>query len=550
MHQNTARKLLGVSDCLEAQSYLYSSKSFTSIAIIGCGASGVATLASLIEYIKNSNYQKYKINIFEKNSNFGSGLAYQCDSDDLLMNMVSSTTSIFENRATDFWEWVVDKGHQMDSGQVMSGPGISPEGYISRQFFGLYLKDRLHDAISDAKKINVSVELVNHEVTNIKRGNQCFEVTDCSEYVNWFNCVILCIGNIEPHDIFKLKGKSGYVNNPYPTNRYAMGIGKNDSVGIIGGQLTAADIAVVLAQQGHAGPIHFFTRGSNQPLVRCPKEKFELMHFNLENLEAIRSKQFGEISLRQALRLARRDFIRTGVKWNKFFTPVEHSYEEWVRHLFSKGHIYAEWQHFAVASDAVISNYWDALSISSKNIFMNKYHRLWMCKRVPLPVHTYLKIYSLLKAGILNYQTSLLDITAQTPNKFIASISEAGNQDKSIQIECDWVINATGPARSIDDNTGSPLLNNLMKSGLIRANPFGGIEVDYETSMVKRGVDKVENFYAIGHLTSGTYYFVSSLDMVSLGAKRVARTVINSSRQSINLMESIEEEQFGVENAN
>lgn len=152
MHQNTPRKLLGVSDCLEAQSYLYSSESFTSIAIIGCGASGVATLASLIEYIKNSNYHKYKINIFEKNSNFGSGLAYQCDSDDLLMNMVSSTTSIFENRTTDFWEWVVDKGHQMDSGQVMSGPGVSPEGYISRQFFGLYLKDRLHDAISDAKK--------------------------------------------------------------------------------------------------------------------------------------------------------------------------------------------------------------------------------------------------------------------------------------------------------------------------------------------------------------------------------------------------------------
>lgn len=550
MYQSTVSKLLEISDCLEVKSYLYSSESHTSIAIIGCGASGVATLASLIECIKNSNYQKYKINIFEKSSNFGSGLAYQCDSDDLLMNMVSSTTSIFENRETDFWEWMVDRGHGIGSGQVMSGSGVSPDGYISRQFFGLYLKDRLQDAISDAKKINVSVELENHEVIDIKRRNQYFEVADCAERVNRFDYVILCIGNIEPHDIFKLRGKSRYVNNPYPTNRYVMGIGRSDSVGIIGGQLTAADIAVVLARQGHAGPIHFFTRGSNHPLVRCSKEKFKLIHFNLKNLEAIKSRQFGEISLRQALRLARKDFIRAGVKWNKFFNPVQHSYEDWIRGLLSKGDMYAEWQHFAIASDAVISNYWDALSTSGKRIFMNKFHRLWMCKRVPLPMHTYLKIYSLFKAGILKHHTQLMDINFKAPNNFVASISDVGSPEKPIQIECDWVINATGPARSVDANTGSPLLNNLMQSGLIRANPFGGIQVDFETSMVKRGGDKVKNFYAIGHLTSGTYYFVSSLDMVSMGAKRVARHVVNSSQQSIKPIESVMERQLGAENAN
>lgn len=550
MHQKIVSKLLGVSDCLGVESNICSSEPLASIAIIGCGASGVATLASLIEYIKNSNYQKYKINIFEKNSNFGSGLAYQCDSDDLLMNMVSSTTSIFENRETDFWEWVIDRGHQMGSGQVLSGSGVSPDGYISRQFFGLYLKDRLQDAISDAKKINVSVGLENHEVIDIKRRNQYFEVADCAERVSLFDYVILCIGNIEPHDIFKLRGKSRYVNNPYPTNRYAMGIGRSDSVGIIGGQLTAADIAVVLARQGHAGPIHFFTRGSNHPLMRCSKEKFELIYFNLKNLEVIKSRQFGEISLRQALRLARKDFIRAGVKWNKFFNPVQHSYEDWIRHLLSKGDMYAEWQNFAIASDAVISNYWDALSTSSKRIFMNKYHRLWMCKRVPLPVHTYLKIYSLLKAGILNHQTPLLGIEVRDPDKFVASISKADCSGESIKVECDWIINATGPARLIDGNSGSLLLNNLMKSGLVMVNPFGGIQVDYETSMVRRGGDKVKNFYAIGHLTSGTYYFVSSLDMVSMGAKRVARDLVGSYRRSINPTESVRKKQFGVENAN
>jgi uncharacterized NAD(P)/FAD-binding protein YdhS len=89
-----------------------------------------------------------------------------------------------------------------------------------------------------------------------------------------------------------------------------------------------------------------------------------------------------------------------------------------------------------------------------------------------------------------------------------------------------------------------------MKSGLIRPNPLGGIQVDYETSMVKRGGDKVKNFYAVGHLTSGTYYFVSSLDMVSMGAKRVARDVVNSSLESTKPIDPIREKHLGVENAN
>jgi uncharacterized NAD(P)/FAD-binding protein YdhS len=549
MHQNPVSKHEETSSHFGRKGYIYSGESITSIAVIGCGASGVATLASLVECIKKSNHPKYKINIFEKSSNFGPGLAYQFDNDDLLMNMISSTTSIFENRETDFWDWVINRGHEIDPDQIMSGSGVSPDGYISRQFFGLYLKDRLNDVISEAKKINIQVALVNHEVINIERKDEYFKVTDCAKRISHFDYVVLCVGNIDPHDVYKLSGNSQYINNPYPMNRYSMGIRKNDCVGIIGGQLTAADIAVVLARQGHIGPLHFFTRSSNYPLMRCRSEKFELKHFNLQNLEAITSSQLGEISLRQALRLARKDFAKAGIKWNKFFNSVELSYEEWIEHLFSKGHIYAEWQHFAVASDAVIGNYWHALDVASKKIFMNRYHRLWMCKRVPLPIHTYLKIYSLFKAGILKHHTQLLGIEVKSSNKFIASIGDSLNSGDQIQIQCDWLINATGPARLVDEDVKSPLISTLIQSGLIMANSFGGIHVDYETSMVKSREEIVENFYAIGHLTAGTYYFVSSLDMASLGAKRVARDLVNSSKRSMKSRKPIGEKLLGVENA-
>lgn len=532
MHQKTEGSLLKVSNKLEKKHQPYPSDLPKSIAIVGCGASGVATLASLVERIRGSQYQKYKISIFEKSSNFGSGLAYQCDSDDLLMNMVSSTISIFDNRETDFWEWVINRGHHIGSDHVMAKLGVSPDGYISRQFFGLYLRDRLDDAISDAENANISVTLVNHEVIDIQIRDGSFYIYDCARGIGRFDYVILCIGNTEPNDIFGLNGKNQYINNPYPVNRYAKTIKKSDCVGIIGGQLTAADIAVVLANQGHTGPIHFFTRDSNYPLVRCTKANFELKNFTLENLELIKIATHGEISLRQALRLARKDFARVGIQWNRFFKPIEASFGDWIKHLILNGSQYASWQSFAVASDAVIANYWHALDASNKAVFMDKYHRLWMCKRVPLPVHTCLKLHSLFQSGILNHHSRLLGIRVNAGNKFIASISWDRALGNQTEVACDWMINSTGPSRSIDFEVNSSLVKNLLKSGLIRVNPFGGIEIDFETSQIVSGGKKVEKMYAIGQLTSGAYYFVSSLDMVSSKAKRVAYHLINSSQKS------------------
>lgn len=172
-----------------------------------------------------------------------------------------------------------------------------------------------------------------------------------------------------------------------------------------------------------------------------------------------------------------------------------------------------------------------------------------MSKRVPLPIHTYLKIHSLFQADILKHHTQLLDIEVKSPNKFIVSTTGSHNSGDQIQIECDWIINATGPARLVDEKTKSLLVSNLIKSGLITANSFGGIHIDYETSMIKNGDVKSENFYAIGHLTSGTYYFVSSLDMVSRGAQRVANNLVNSLNRLKRLNEPSRNELQGAENA-
>ena len=514
---------------LNGEAHLKQDSEQFKIAIIGCGAAGVATLLALIESPPLKFNKKITITIFEKGPVFGPGFAYQCDSNELLMNMVSSTTSIFPNRRSDFWDWMLEKGFRLGSQQVLSKAGVSPDGYIPRQFFGLYLKSQLEYAISILENLGIGVDLIHSEVTDIcvSGENKLSLIFDTSRS-DYFNCVILCIGNTAPNDIFHLSDKSQYVNNPYPINRYSQLIKASDCVGIIGGQLTAADIAIVLANQGHKGPIIFFTRDLHFPLVRCPIGKYDLEYLTQKNLEILKCKHENGISIRQIMRLARKEFLLAGVKWSQLFKPSTIEYSLWLKSLLADGNKFLRWQNLAIATDGIIGDYWNALSEVQKSLFMNRFHRLWSAKRVPLPVHTTLKLYSLFRLGILRHYPCLREIDASIKNQFTALVSEAKEPTIPIKVHCDWVINASGPSRDIR-TSDSILIRNLLKSKLILNNPNGGIMLDYESSLIKSTSNgRVNNFYAIGHLTSGTYYFVSSLDMVSLKAKDVV-THLNKS---------------------
>lgn len=528
MGSNLADKPLNKLFSSHDDSCLRASGAAFQIAIIGCGAAAVATLFGLIEYLSSEINQDLKITIFEKSAAFGPGFAYQCDSDELLMNMTSSTTSIFSHHARDFWEWTLKGGYRTNSDHIMSRLGVAPYGYISRQFFGMYLKSRLDDAMFALEKLGVDIELINLEVVDVEMLDiNKFNVITLGGGLKVFNCVILCIGNTSPQDVFNMSGKSQYVNNPYPINNYSRLIKKFDSVGIIGSQLTAADIAVVLANLNHRGPINFLTRDLNFPLIRHQEQQYQLKYLTLDNLALLKSKNNYGVSLRQILRLARKEFLLTGVAWNKFFGPSKVDYGSWLQSLLKGESDFSSWQGLAIKTDEVIGAYWDALSNSGKELFMSRFHRLWAAKRVPLPAHTALKLHSLFQAGILRHYPYLRAINASGRNRFTAIVAKSRGSTSSTSVHCDWLINATGPSRDIGGNTEPALIKNLLKSGLIIKNQHGGIMLDYETSIVKSVTHRTSNhFYAIGQLTSGTYYFISSLDMVSLRAKNVARHLV------------------------
>jgi uncharacterized NAD(P)/FAD-binding protein YdhS len=114
--------------------------------------------------------------------------------------------SLEKSEENDFLNWMLERGYRIGGDQVLSQSGIAPDGYISREFFGLYLKSRLDDAIFDLEKMGVEVELINVEVINVTIFDiNNFSVSLCNNQTKSFNCVILCVGTTSPQDIFNLK---------------------------------------------------------------------------------------------------------------------------------------------------------------------------------------------------------------------------------------------------------------------------------------------------------------------------------------------------------
>jgi uncharacterized NAD(P)/FAD-binding protein YdhS len=250
---------------------------------------------------------------------------------------------------------------------------------------------------------------------------------------------------------------------------------------------------------------------------------------NLEALEDMcRKKNF--LSQRDLLRVLRKELTAVGENWRTvFFEEKNTNPHDYFQNGIKNSVKEQPWQSVLVSIDQVIEHYWNKLSEQSKNEFLNLYHRKWNSKRVPLPITTAYKINALLMDGHLRYSPGLKKIYPKSSRVFYAHVidNECIASTGEVMYEFDWIINAPGPDRHID-LTQMNLIRYLIESGMAACSPYGGIKVDFETSaLIKPSGKKNEQFYALGHPTNGTFYFVSSLEMISSRARKVATELVN-----------------------
>ena len=183
-----------------------------------------------------------------------------------------------------------------------------------------------------------------------------------------------------------------------------------------------------------------------------------------------------------------------------------------------------------MSTNSVVEQWWNLLDDHSKKIFMKHFHRIWLNKRVPIPANNAKILLEMAKKNQLEMLSGLRSIHYDTEKKqYVVSTQSGGKK------YYDWIINATGPSRDVEPN--DKFLQQLIENKLARKNPYGGLDVDFETSALINENGCANPFIRVlGHNTAGTYYFVSSVEMIAQKAVKIAKHLAHS-MQSTPVME-------------
>lgn len=84
-----------------------------------------------------------------------------------------------------------------------------------------------------------------------------------------------------------------------------------------------------------------------------------------------------------------------------------------------------------------------------------------------------------------------------------------------------------GSTKYLHKSCRDQLLDHLIEFGTVKLNNYGGIEVDFKSGSIINANGKVnKQLKALGHITCGTYYFTSSVEMISKQAKLISNDIL------------------------
>ncbi len=234
------------------------------VSFIGCGFSANSILYHLNKLSDTFDNKQIIINIFERRQSFGDGVAYNVNSEYVLLNRPAKHMSIDHNNLSDFNRYLQKKG-------------IQTHEYKTRMSFGLYLKDVFDRSISSLENKDIVIKQYNHTVLDIDQIKDKFEIITSNGYF-FSDIIILSTGNNLQNNIWHLNSPR-YINNLYSEFQTLNQIKSTERVLIIGASLSAIDCALFLESNGHLNKIACMSRSGVIPKVRLSTANIELPVF-------------------------------------------------------------------------------------------------------------------------------------------------------------------------------------------------------------------------------------------------------------------------------
>jgi len=400
----------------------------TTIAIIGGGASGCLVAAQLLRQAR----EPVRLLLFERMSDLGSGVAYGTRCPAHLLNVPAGRMGAFPDQTDHFLKWV-----EARVGQPGFPATVAPGDFLPRQLFGDYLRSVLAEARSGAAA-GVKLDEIKGEVVDIETENAAIRLRCGDGRAFAADQVVLAIGNLPGEYPIRralpIYHTHYYVHVPWRQGTLT-GIPPDSEVLIVGAGLTAIDLVLELAGNGHRGTIHALSRRGLLPQVHQPSPPYE-------------DFLSGQPLPSTVLELSRR--LRAKVK---------HAREQGI-----------DWRPVLDAVRLHSQTLWQGFSWKERARFMRHVRPFWDVHRHRIAPPVAARIEELRQAGQLKFYAGRLTHLAEKGGAVEARFRLRKNA-KVHTVQVAKVINCTGP-RSDYSKYQHPLLVNLLARGLIDHDPL------------------------------------------------------------------------------
>jgi uncharacterized NAD(P)/FAD-binding protein YdhS len=454
------------------------------IAIIGAGFSGCQLAIELLR----SGSSPIDILLFDQSATFGPGVAYGARHDRLLLNTRVANMSALATDPSHFlrWLWAKDlPAHPAAS--------IPPSGhaFVARAVYGRYLAELLDQAEAAAPG-DVALIRIGHRVVGLAEepaGLQ-LRLDDGSERAA--DVAVLCIGNLPPRlpqaPGVETAGGPRLVANPWDEASLAR-IGPADAVLVLGSGLTMVDVAVLLADRGHRGPILALSRHGLLPMEHAPARRPPPLQW----LD-------GPLTARGLMRHIRREIQRAerlGVDWRAVL-------DDWRDHL---------------------PLLWQRLPMVERRRFLRHVRPWWDVHRHRIAPEIAAQVQAMQACGRLEIRAGTI-VSYQGRAEGIGVRFRPRGMDVETRIVGDWLVNCAGPTldfRRVDE----PLVRDLLSRGLARPDPLGlGLETTNGLQLLGRNGRPNPSLFALGPLTRGTFWETSAVPEIREQGRTLARRLL------------------------
>jgi uncharacterized NAD(P)/FAD-binding protein YdhS len=449
------------------------------IAIIGAGLSGKLLALNLLRL--SSAGPPVEVRLLDRRDEASMGPAYSGDEDFLLLNVPAGRMGALAEDPEHFLRWVRARGGT--AGQW---------DFLPRRLYREYILALLREGLQ-ARPEGAIYEHICGEAGDIEIEGRAATVRLSDRPALVVDRVVLALGNFPPRDP-PVQNRSALASPRYVRDPWDLGIlnslSPEDAVLLIGTGQTTVDALLALHRRAHRGRIIALSRRGLLPLV----------HRGFETYDSFYDEVKGSKSIREIFRIVRRHFERAGSLGMDVRSVTD-----------------------SLRPDT--QTIWMALPEEEKQRFMRHLYRYWEIIRSRIAPENEAVIEAMRASGQLEIRAGQIRDLVDTGAALEVRYVRPGQSSPEVETAA-LVINTTGPEadyRRVDH----PLVQNLMRRGLIRPGPAGlGLDGLPNGAVIGQNGLPSDVLFTLGPTLRGVLWESLSVIEIRVQAERLARTLL------------------------